>query len=163
MYIRKVGEIMTLEELKKENQRLKEENDYYKKIAYYDAMLGCYNRTWFYDNIFNSTECYLTIADVNCLRTINFVLGHAEGDKLIRECVSIFKKYGDVVRQGGDEFVIVSYDKEKYDELNNTVSNKYSLGGCFKPSTMLVAEAIRDADKKLFENKKYNKSRGIFD
>lgn len=154
---------MTFEELKIENKRLKEENDYYRKIAYYDAMTECYNRTWFYDKITNSLECYMTIADINCLRTINFVLGHEEGDKLIRECVSMFKNYGDVVRQGGDEFVIISYDREKFEELNSMVSNKFSLGGCFKSSNMTVAEAVRDADKKLFENKKYNKSRGVFE
>lgn len=157
-------------ELEQENFKLKEENEAFKKqieelsiLAYTDKFTGCYNRAWFYENIKNDKEYYLTLADVNCLRTINFVLGHEAGDQLIMESVDTFKKYGDVVRQGGDEFIIISYDKKNFDELNSIPTNKFSLGGCHKGKNMSIAAAFKLADKALFDNKKYNKTGGSYE
>lgn len=152
-----------IDSLKKEIDKLKKENSEYKKLAYVDKITGCYNRTWFYENIVNENEYYISVADINFLRTINFVMGHSAGDDLLLEATNIFKKYGDVVRIGGDEFIIISYNKKDFDELNSLVTNKFSVGGCYKPKKMPIAHAMKVVDKLLFENKKYNKTGGAYE
>lgn len=152
-----------IKNLKKQIDDLTKENEKLKEIVYIDKFTKCYNRTWFYEYVTNDQEFYLSLADINYLRTINFVLGHSSGDNLIEECVNIFKKYGDVVRTGGDEFVIISRNKDDFDELNSRTSNKYSVGGVFKPKHMPISHAMKIADKNLFENKKYNKTGGAYE
>lgn len=152
-----------IEELQAEIKKLKKEIEELKLQVYIDKTTNCYNRTWFYEHILNDKEYYISVADINFLRTINFVMGHSAGDDLIKECAEIFKKYGDVVRSGGDEFIVISYNKKDFEEFNNIKTNKFSVGGCYKTAKMPISHAIKMADKILYENKKYNKLGGSYE
>lgn len=50
--------------------------------------------------------------DVNGLKKINDTYGHQEGDELLRKMSKILKEsfsdIGDVIRMGGDEFLVIS-------------------------------------------------------
>ncbi len=89
-----------------------------------DVMTGVLNRHAYNDALARMSSIgykgdMVAIAmDVNGLKRVNDTLGHAEGDKLIKNAAlaidRAFSKYGDVFRTGGDEFVaFISIDKVK--------------------------------------------------
>lgn len=119
--------------------------------------------------------------DLTDFKTINDTYGHDIGDKALREVVKVLKanirKQDCVIRLGGDEFLIVlksfkednvhnkiselkrelrtiEYDKEKHLCLDGSFG--YSYSSCFNPSKDCIAFMLKEADKKMYEDK--NKS-----
>lgn len=85
-------------------------------LSYHDALTGLYNRGFFqeqFKRLDTPRQLPLSVisGDVNGLKLINDALGHAEGDKLLKDVADILKsccrKCDIVARIGGDEFAIL--------------------------------------------------------
>ena len=87
-----------------------------KKMAYTDGLTGIANRAAFHEkeNEIRSshTDCTVIQLDINFLKRVNDVYGHAEGDKHIRKAASLitqcFDGMGTCFRTGGDEFIVIA-------------------------------------------------------
>ena len=119
----------------------------------------------------------VVVCDINGLKHVNDTLGHAAGDKLIKDASVMLCEYfshGAVFRTGGDEFVIVLKGKgfdtrdEVMDEFNRKVESNISTGdvvvsiGC---STLTegdeqLNDIFKRADNRMYERKKELKAMG---
>ena len=114
----------------------------------------------------------IVVCDVNGLKTINDTLGHAAGDRLIKdaamEICNIFV-HSPVFRYGGDEFVVLlrGQDYERRDALMEILSTRNAENeGCggviiasgiadFAPGVdECMAQVFSRADAVMYENKK---------
>ncbi|MGI5920447.1 MAG: CHASE4 domain-containing protein [Syntrophomonadaceae bacterium] len=94
----------------------KQAEDEIRFLSFHDKLTGLYNRA-FYDkelDRINSPEnlpLTIMVADVNGLKLINDILGHAEGDKLLIRAAAILvancRQQDIITRWGGDEFVVL--------------------------------------------------------
>ena len=83
--------------------------------SWHDALTGLYNRAWFEQQLKEiDSACYpvtLLMADLDGLRLINDIMGHAHGDELLKACARVFKTSvratDRVARIGGDEFAAI--------------------------------------------------------
>lgn len=153
-----------------------------------DNLTGFYNRYAyeeesknFKNGRFPENGVYVSM-DVNGLKVVNDMLGHAAGDELIVgacECIKqCFGPYGKLFRVGGDEFVAVIYadetqlEKIKKDVKNVTESWKgklnpgltlscgYVIGKEAQDMTLHQVEVL--ADKRMYEDKtNYYQKKGI--
>ena len=119
--------------------------------------------------------------DLNNLKKINDIKGHATGDELIKglaECLTeTFGEAGKIYRIGGDEFIILlkdlpDNDIEKYlDTLKENIDNK--SGSFLSSNSVAIGYAQRNettnrdkgvydlfklADEKMYEDKNFKKS-----
>lgn len=95
-----------------------------------DVMTGVLNRHAYNDALTTMAsdgfekDIVVVAMDVNGLKKVNDTLGHAEGDRLIKNAAiaiqDAFASYGDVFRTGGDEFV--AFLKCESNEYNNLKS-----------------------------------------
>ena len=118
----------------------------------------------------------IIVCDINGLKTVNDIQGHAAGDQYIKDAYEIlddiFKK-SHVYRYGGDEFAII-LEKENFDnhlrlisefELkmqeqyeNNKVTMAYGIS-LYNPETDIrVQDVFERADQSMYRNKKLLKS-----
>lgn len=154
-----------------------------EKLAYYDVLTGISNRAGCYkhfESLDASKENALVFIDVNNLKYANDVFGHEMGDKLIvfvaEALKTAFRKDGFYGRLGGDEFVAGTYsdkgqniyvcmnrfnkilynaNEEKLFPFNVSVS--YGISISSKENPISIDQLIKEADKKMYENKKLNK------
>jgi len=103
-----------------EAKKLREETDELRKIVYIDNLTHAYNRKWFDDSILEkdgvsmSKEGVLVVIDLNKFKHINDTYGHTIGDKvLIHIAHKLRTTGGDVIRYGGDEFIVLFDSNEK--------------------------------------------------
>ena len=158
-----------------------------KLYATTDVMTGAYNRATGLDLLHeyilkakeNDKSITLCYVDVNNLKTVNDTYSHNEGDLLIITIAQILKKYIEdsdmAIRMGGDEFLIVLYDKslstayEVFDKISDELENlnmdkkksyKYSISrGILEYSPNLQGEIyindlILKADNEMYKHKK---------
>ncbi|MGJ8679107.1 ammonium transporter [Paraglaciecola sp.] len=91
--------------------------DKLKHLAYSDPLTGLYNRTYLIENIQNSINekqangLAVLFMDLDHFKNINDTLGHAAGDKLLREVAERLTQVTNsddvIARWGGDEFVVL--------------------------------------------------------
>ncbi|MFQ6994132.1 GGDEF domain-containing protein [Bilophila wadsworthia] len=112
--------------------------------------------------------------DLNGLKRINDQQGHDSGDKYIRDISRIFSRYfrgDDLFRIGGDEFVFlcpniperVFYAKiaALQREANKAYPESLSLGQVWAEGDMLIMDMVRQADKRMYQEKaEYHARRG---
>ena len=127
---------------------LKQKNN----LAYYDSLTGVKNRQY-YDRVIRSKycvkDCTVVFADVDNLKQVNDVYGHLAGDRLIQYVanqISNFKPL-EIVRYGGDEFVII-FDRPRVIHLDNA-----SIGIYEKSKFEDMSSAIRQADIRMLAYK----------
>lgn len=83
-----------------------------KKTAFVDALTGVKNRAWYenYEKSLGTTFTMISM-DLNSLKHVNDTMGHDKGDLLIKRFANVlvetFKTNANVVRFGGDEFLVV--------------------------------------------------------
>ena len=104
-------------------------------LSYHDSLTNLYNRRYFEEEIkrIEATHCYplsIILGDVNGLKMVNDVLGHAEGDRFLIETARILNEScgdnGIVARWGGDEYIILLPDCESKQAENicQDINNK---------------------------------------
>lgn len=110
-----------LEEEKKKNRFLKEDNRKLIRESEIDELTGIYNRLAFqrrYDKLYryalkkHDTYC-VGIFDIDHFKTYNDSYGHLQGDACLKRVAQILRETSDgsfcVARYGGDEFVFMAY------------------------------------------------------
>jgi len=143
------------------------EHLYFKQegnLALYDRLTGVFNYNWF--NLIGNKRyidkaTYVTVIDINNFKEINDTYGHIHGNcvlKQIAEQLSSCKEYDDsinVVRYGGDEFVVLS-DSNPKSLLDSYIenSNLISFGIVRKEKYEPLSIAFVKADKAMYEYKK---------
>lgn len=125
-------------ELKREIEDIRYLKDYYQELAYVDELTGLVNRRGFYKKIKEVIESkmrrdgdhlWLAILDLDFFKNINDTFGHLSGDKVLRfigETLFNFSrsyKHSYVFRYGGEEFIILIYQRD-YQEVND-ILNRY--------------------------------------
>ncbi len=87
--------------------------------VYIDDLTGVLNRRYLYDRLHyevevaerENTSLWMAVIDIDDFKAINDTYGHLEGDNILREVASIFRRSvratDKVIRFGGDEFVIL--------------------------------------------------------
>lgn len=169
-----VETVMTIARDVTERQRAEERIRY---ISFHDTVTGLYNRAYFEEEIRRlDTERELAISiimgDVNNLKLVNDVFGHAEGDKLLQAIARILhkacRKNDIIARWGGDEFAVIlpKTDLSTAQEINERINQiaGETGGTAIQPSIALGAavkmsrdrnifQVIRQAEKEMYNNK----------
>ena len=106
-------------------RKLKEE--YLTEKSFYDFLTGCYNRNFFELKMKEYSSAIgigIIVCDMDRLKEINDNLGHTFGDDIIKVFSEKLKNSIEdndfIFRIGGDEFVIITENKE-YDYLQDLV------------------------------------------
>lgn len=163
-------------------QEIQEKNEVLNFISESDPLTGCMNRRGFMEKAvkFNreneGKEALILFADLDHLKEINDVFGHAEGDFAIKYCGEILRKMtenkGIVGRIGGDEFCVLipgnAQTGNTFIEQIRSANNAFNLQSdkpyyieisigytqivCEKD--LLIAEEMKAADQALYEAKK---------
>lgn len=139
-----------------------------------DPLTATYSRRYFetYLSHMEGMEC-VEIIDVNQFKQVNDTYGHPAGDVVLRDIAAAIKsciRSSDIlVRYGGDEFLLL-FPKmsendmaEKNKRIKEAVANivfaeyptlhlSVSIGGVC--GVHPIMEAIRQADKRMYENKR---------
>lgn len=190
---REIGNMLRLYQLSKEQmlmrqkqeqliQEIQEKNQVLNFISESDPLTGCLNRRGFMEKVLQlnrekeGAEALLCFADLDHLKEINDVFGHAAGDFAIKWCGAVLQKQaggsGIVGRIGGDEFCVllsgnaqmghdfVEQIKAKSAAFNAISEKDYyvelSIG--FTPVTLgknfVISEKLSAADQALYEEKK---------
>lgn len=96
------------------------ENEKIRDIAYMDQLTQIGNRYAFVRDIETIDYRYIGIVsmDLNNLKYYNDTMGHAKGDRLIKDAADLLKELfeGSLYRTGGDEFVSITAGKS-YEDL----------------------------------------------
>jgi GGDEF domain-containing protein len=132
-------------ELKKENEELK-----------LDPLTKTHNRHYYNELQANSKEqdYYVSVVDLNGLKTINDTKGHLAGDNAIKELAEFLKGFGEVIRMGGDEFLVIA--KKPHAELSGKFE-KYCSATVYKAKGMDLESAYDSADKEMLRLKRSTK------
>ncbi|MEK7160871.1 MAG: diguanylate cyclase [Patescibacteria group bacterium] len=148
-----------------------------------DHLTGLYNRRAFFTLANHETETakrfkrdlFVVFIDVDGLKKVNDNLGHAAGDELLRSVAEIlrctFRKSDVIARVGGDEFSVLALGEpgtiealmirlEAMVEIANQesmirhgFSTSLSTGAVRYDPEKLFHLALKEADKKMYENK----------
>ena len=98
---------------------LRESEERFRQLAHHDALTSLPNRALFYDRMQhtlalakrNHWTVGVMLVDLDRFKTVNDTLGHAVGDKLLRQVAERLSKSvrtsDTVARLGGDEFAVV--------------------------------------------------------
>ena len=140
-------------------------------MSHMDILTGVHNRNAMIEEInalgSKNVATGIIYADVNNLKHINDTKGHEAGDQAL--CCSADKLAlhfgrGNVYRAGGDEFVVIMPEvgeedfEARLEKLNaeQQESNPYrfSFGACWCPNSNRIEEALRVADREMYEAKR---------
>lgn len=150
------------------NHRLMEDLN---RMSHMDILTGVHNRNAMIEEInalgSKNVATGIIYADVNNLKHINDTKGHEAGDQAL--CCSADKLAfhfgrGNVYRAGGDEFVVIMPEVGEEDfearleklntELQESNPYRFSFGACWCPNSNRIEEALRVADREMYEAKR---------
>ena len=164
----------------------KETSKTFKTMANTDAMTGVRNKHAYAEQeaALNQQikdheieKLGVVVCDINGLKTVNDTLGHAEGDKLIKEACALICKYfshGAVFRIGGDEFAVL-LKGEGYDLMTEDIEafNRKAEANIAEDAVVVsvgyatlnaedrqVRDVFDRADQMMYERKKELKEMG---
>lgn len=114
----------------------------------------------------------IVVLDLDNLKEVNDTRGHAAGDDLLRrtaQTLSSALRQGDIVaRFGGDEFGVLCVECDGL-ELNNVVGRirktlyqadiMASIGGAARQPRTGLQEAVREADRRMYQDKASRRER----
>ncbi len=126
----------------------------------------------------------VVMIDADRLKHINDTYGHEVGDVYLQKLSDLIRHIGTkksiASRQGGDEFVLFLYEYESKEELIETIGElsyvqnnsfvqlkenlnvtlRFSYGYCLTNGCTDYSKLIKEADKKMYENK-MNRKKGL--
>ncbi len=132
--------------------------------SYHDDLTGLYNRRYYNEmttRFERMRDIGLVLADINGLKLINDVFGHSRGDKLLISFAEHLRKHmpkdAIIARMGGDEFIIVISDFERYDidEIGRNIKTDIQNNG----EEIMPSAAIGYSQRKQGEKLKYTFTR----
>ncbi|MBR6652670.1 MAG: GGDEF domain-containing protein [Anaerotignum sp.] len=154
----------------------------------YDLLTGLYNRRGLdrqLSILFQHPEKLglgaLIMIDADGLKQINDTYGHENGDLYLIKISEVIDKFGLrsnlSARQGGDEFVLLLYDYDSEDELQNTLRTleyiqthstvrlsedlnvplRFSHGYALLDGTADTQRLFKEADERMYANKRERK------
>lgn len=129
-------------------------------LAYTDQLTQCYNRNMlevFRKELDQEVGQYLfvTIVDIDGLKSINDREGHVAGDNYI--CIvarQLAKRAGIIFRLGGDEFLLLNRNPINLEDINYI-----SYGTVEKTAFDYLSDVMKTADMKMYEMKRKKKQR----
>ena len=153
--------------------------------VYIDDLTKAYNRKWLFDKVLVDDKFQksgvLTFIDLDKFKIINDTYGHIAGDKVLFLISNVLQKLDgvDVVRFGGDEFIMISFEKDlayieaylaKINEGFKTKSFKFQ-GSTFKISLSAGSSNFETGtnfhqvtgivDEKMYEAKRLKKEEAL--
>ena len=171
---------------KKDLDAEKANSNNFKNMANTDSLTGIRNK-----HAYSEAEAILNqrirqndidklgvvVCDINGLKLANDTLGHAAGDKLIKDACSLICEYfthGAVYRIGGDEFVVILQEKgfdtmhEVIDDINRVIEDNIkkkevviAIGHSeLTKDDQLVHDVFERADKMMYQRKQELKQMG---
>lgn len=172
-----------LQEVIEETNRLRINIEELTKVIYEDSLTKSYNRKWLEDHLLDSekkstiSKGTLVVIDLNKFKAINDTYGHVIGDKvLVHVATKLRETGGQVVRYGGDEFIVIFNTAETFHSVDTKITKM--IQGCEKKSFVVdgdsfkvsfsygIAEFEKNsefnhilnlADKAMYEYKKVNR------
>lgn len=120
-------------------------------LAYMDPLTGTYNRNVLEEmrEYLDSQALFVTMVDMDNLKTINDRQGHAAGDQAICDIAERLKQISEAVfRLGGDEFLLL--DRKGIDP---GVVLGISYGSIWKVANEPLSRVMKQADKLMYEDK----------
>lgn len=117
-----------------------------------DEVTKCKNRAW-YDEVakrkYQPKDIWCTFVDIDYLKQINDTHGHFEGTEKIKEVALYLKSLPicDIVRYGGDEFILFSTNELKIDFSGVSYSCYHKE--CYED----VSSAVRKSDIGMYAMK----------
>ncbi|MCF6309542.1 MAG: GGDEF domain-containing protein [Sulfurimonas sp.] len=174
-----------LMEVLQEAKSLRSEVEKLKKSVYKDELTHAYNRKWLHDNMLDhesknlKESGSLAIIDINYFKIINDTHGHIVGDKILIFITNELKKISEnIIRYGGDEFIIIFCNNTKKEtaisqliDIRDNILKKHMKikSASFKVSFSVGAQefkrgdnindVIEKADKSMYDDKKEIKKR----
>lgn len=150
-----------------------------RRLSAHDALTGLYNRTYFEQERSRLDRgrrfpVSVIVADVDGLKKVNDSIGHAAGDTLLRRTAALlrgtFRDEDVVARTGGDEFIVLlpavdpeglkntlerlRDDLRRLNELRAGSRLGLSIGGATAFSRGGLTQAILDADRRMYDEKR---------
>ncbi|MBP5309022.1 MAG: diguanylate cyclase [Lachnospiraceae bacterium] len=171
---------------KKDLEAEKENSNNFKNMANTDSLTGVRNK-----HAYSEAEAFLNqkirqneidklavvVCDINGLKIVNDTLGHAAGDKLIKDACSLICEHfthGAVYRIGGDEFVVILREKgfdtmlEVINDINTVIEENIkkkevviAIGHSeLTKQDQLVHDVFERADQMMYQRKQELKQMG---
>jgi two-component system cell cycle response regulator len=168
---------------------LKRREESFRHLSLMDEATGLYNRRGFLElarqamrvSRRSGSPLALFFVDLDGLKDVNDLFGHAEGDQAIEEAAQVlrrtFREPDLVARVGGDEFVVLALDadaegaaraeqrlRDNLVRLNSDPARKYSLElsvGCAlhdREANETVETLLERADTQMYLSKRERRS-----
>jgi len=128
-----------------------------------DPLTHCYNLNYFNrfknensDSNRNHNKIGFIFIDLNNLKEINDTFGHLYGDQLIVETIaylkSTFRKGDEIVRIGGDEFIIICHNDDNHQNFGDELLSRAQTICKGSPKSISFAFGVAVFDKEIDEN-----------
>jgi diguanylate cyclase (GGDEF)-like protein/PAS domain S-box-containing protein len=171
------GELVCIEGISRDITKRKALEFSLEKLSYVDGLTGLYNRTYLNKQIEILNELIdipiaIIVCDLDNLKYFNDTFGHSRGDILLKNVGSFlsdtFNEDSIIIRNGGDEFIIILTDftKENAEGIYSNMLlsiNKYndthefpiylSSGFSYSSSSKTILDLLITADKNMYNNK----------
>ena len=119
-----------LKEVLHETQELRKEIEKLKEYIYKDELTNTFNRKWIHDHLLKNNSKQLkqngtlAIIDLNYFKIVNDTYGHIVGDKVLLFIANQLKEMREnVIRFGGDEFIVIFSKNVKKDIAHSKLYN----------------------------------------
>lgn len=167
-----------------------------KEISTKDSLTNAYNRRYIFEKILKDFKKYkeenlifsISIIDIDHFKQINDTYGHIAGDFILIEFTNLIRKNikkTDILgRYGGEEFIIISYEKSRHEtihdicdllnlvrqttfkfegsDINFTFSAGISDVLFFNKEDITIEKIINLADKRLYKAKELGRNTIIY-
>lgn len=145
-----------------------------ERLSMIDLLTGSLNRNAMNNKVaeFDSPDFQkpkslgVVFTDLNGLKQKNDSEGHDAGDRLLKKAVAILRQVfldEEIYRAGGDEFMIISMEKEEKDLADKIALLRehcdrdgdisFSIGYCFDDGEINLHRAMSIADARMYEDK----------